>query len=1151
MKILTYTLILLCSFIMRAQYNPDAPWMKHLSTTSKQQSSKSNLLTFNGIVEAFNNYWKDKDPNKKGSGHKPFKRWENYWKNFVKAEGTLPASNELWNSWMETQHAKLNTAKTAVSNWQPKGPFSHTNTGSWSSGQGRINAIIVDPITPNTYYAGAPAGGIWKSTDAGLSWTPLSDQLPQIGVSGIAIDPNDHDVIYIATGDDDNFDTYSVGVMKSIDGGTTWNTTGLNTSPGQPTNMNDIYIHPGNSDMLWVATNRGVFKTTDAGVNWSNTNGTENLNIKDIKIKPGDPNTIYAVTTNTLYVSTDGGDTFTNSEFGTGLPASSNRLVIDVTPNNANAIYVLSALDNAFQGLYKSTDSGVTFNALAANTPSNADLFDDSKQAYYDMALAVSNTDENELYVGVLNIWKSTNGGVDFTKVNEWFQPSSASYSHADIHLLRFYNNALFAGTDGGFYKTTNGGSNFTDLSEGLQIGQFYKLSVSRESSDIMVGGLQDNGGFALNNIWQVYYGADGMDTAIKPDDSSAMFGFIQYGSTLYLSKSSGASNDAYVSAPADEIDPDNNDNGGNWITPLAMDRDGILYAGYSRLYKLCGTEWESVSPSFGNNINIDFLEMDDTDPNLIYVAIDKSLYKSTDKGLSFIAIKTFASNITSIEVNGNDSNFIYVTTSGLGGQVFQSSDGGLNFIDITGSLPGVTKNIIKHQPLHSQNPLFLGTSLGVYRYDDTIGDWEAFDANLPHVSVTDLEINLNDGNISAATYGRGIWQSDIPTESLQNEMSLEDIVGIDEQVVCGTLSSVGALVKNRGTDPIQDITVSYTLNGQTENTVWNGTLVSGASQLIDLPAMAVSGNGLQELNVNATTPGDTYNHNNALNAWFYANTSGTINVVNTFELPDDAIIGFNAESNCPSSSAFWERGIATGTVLNTEATSNNVYGTHLGGSYGNNIKSYLVTPCYDLTLLANPVLKFQMAYDLEEDWDIMYIEYSTDAGMNWSVLGTADDVNWYNSNTTPGVNCFNCPGAQWTGTNTTMQEYSYDLTPLNNESNLVFRFVFHSDEYEVFEGVIIDNLSIEGTLNVTDFDPKVFRVHPNPSYHRFNITTKTASSISFTVTDITGKVILQTQNAKVKNNTYRLDMGNCAAGIYFLNLTSATGKITKKLILK
>ena len=189
------------------------------------------------------------------------------------------------------------------SDWQSVGPFDHTNTGSWSSGQGRVNAIAVDPNNPDVMYVGAPAGGIWRSTDTGATWEPLTDQLPQIGVSGIAVDPQDSDIIYIATGDDDAGDSFGIGVLKSIDGGATWNLTGLNET-NSPDSLNEIFVHPEDSNILWVATTSGVFKTIDAGDNWTNVRPG---NMDDLRLKPGDPNTLYAVTSNIFFKSTDGG----------------------------------------------------------------------------------------------------------------------------------------------------------------------------------------------------------------------------------------------------------------------------------------------------------------------------------------------------------------------------------------------------------------------------------------------------------------------------------------------------------------------------------------------------------------------------------------------------------------------------------------------------------------------------------------------------------------------------------------------------------------------------------------------------------------------------------------------------------------------------
>ena len=206
-------LTLCFTFLSFSQFNPGAPWMSQFS----QQDIKSNKIKFQDITDAFNSYWQTRDPMAKGSGYKPFKRWENYWKSYVNQDGYLPSKAFLWQTLQDKNQMSSARSTKAVSNWQPMGPFSHTNTGSWSSGQGRVNVLVVDPNNPNTYYVGAPAGGIWKSTDAGQTWTPLSDQLGQIGVSGIAVDYNNSNTIYIATGDDDAGDTYSIGVWKSTD----------------------------------------------------------------------------------------------------------------------------------------------------------------------------------------------------------------------------------------------------------------------------------------------------------------------------------------------------------------------------------------------------------------------------------------------------------------------------------------------------------------------------------------------------------------------------------------------------------------------------------------------------------------------------------------------------------------------------------------------------------------------------------------------------------------------------------------------------------------------------------------------------------------------------------------------------------------------
>ena len=447
-----------------SQFNSNAPWTKN-STDNKD-------LTFKEIQDSFELYWSDKNYKIKGSGYKPFKRWEYHWQNSLTDDGYLISPQEIWNAFYQKKSRSLNRVTSVlvpVSNWVPIGPINNSNVGS-TRARGRVNIVHADPSNPNTLYMGTPAGGIWKSTDNGSNWTPLSDELPQIGVSGIAVDYTNSNTIYIATGDKDAADTYSIGVMKSTNGGTTWNTTGL-TFTNTSTRAGDLVIHPTNNQILWCGTSVGLYKTSNAGTTWTLVQ-TGSFAQGSVRLKPGDPTTVYAVSNNRFYKSTNTGDSFTVST--TGLPLSAGRFIMDVTPANSNFIYILaSTTGNGFQGIYKSSNGGTSFLKVSGTTN-----ILESTQSWYDLALAVSPTNANEVYTGCLNVWKSIDGGTTSTVINSWssFTPS---FTHADIHFLGFFNNKLYCGSDGGFYESLDGGINFTEKTGAAQIGQIYKISVS------------------------------------------------------------------------------------------------------------------------------------------------------------------------------------------------------------------------------------------------------------------------------------------------------------------------------------------------------------------------------------------------------------------------------------------------------------------------------------------------------------------------------------------------------------------------------------------------------------------------------------------------------------------------------------------------
>jgi len=1103
------------------QHDENAPWMMN-KDLNKNLNSKSTLID---ISTAFNNYWKNKDYSKKGSGFKPFKRWENHWNNYLLDDGTIATPDMIWNATQQSQ----SIIQSEISNWSSVGPF----TTNVKSGQGRINTFIIDPNNANTFYVGAPSGGIWKSTDSGITWLPLSDHLPQIGVSGIAIDPNDSKIIYISTGDDDARDTYSVGVLKSIDGGASWGKTGLDFSSTSATS-NEIYIHPNNSDIIWVSTNTGFYKSSDAGKNWDkNLSG----NIKDFKLKPGDPTTIYAVSGSKFYKSEDSGDNFVviTSE----LPVSSSRFAVDVSPANPNIVYVLSAkTDNSFQGLYKSTDSGDTFTKTGVTT----DIFGGSRQAWYDMALTVSPANADFVFVGVLDIWRSIDGGETFSKKNDWRIPSQPSYTHADIHFLRFFNNKLYAGTDGGIYESTNNANSFTDLTETLNISQYYRISTAKTSAANIAGGLQDNGGFARsNNTWHVYHGGDGMDNAVDPNNKNTYYGFTQFGSSLNVTYNAGETQGGTVAnAPSDETNG-SSDRGGNWITPLVSNDQSVLYAGYSKLYKYENNDWQAVSGKvFGGDLNN--IAIAASNNQIIFTSRSNKLFKSVDGGVTFNEITfIFPRFISSIAINNQNSDIIYISNNGFNGAVYKSNDGGDNWTDISFNLPNEPKLVIKHQNQSLTNDLYLGTIIGVYHINDNMTEWELFANNLPNVPINDIEINIEDELITVGTYGRGVWQSPIVVNKANKDISLL-AVNTNNSVQCNGITPK-ITIKNNGLNSFNSIDIVYYVDDEPYEYTYTGAVSPNEIIEIELPNNNNIDIGFHSLRVEATVANDSFSDNNILYATFTSNNSGEGLYINTFGDVNEDIWLTQTLGN---SVDLWQKGLAT-TTLFLDKTDNS-YITNPTGNYTDETTSYLISPCYDLSKLENPILKFDMVFDIELDWDVLYLEYSINSGESWHILGTANDPNWYNSDFIDAQRPITV-GKQWTGTDATLKEYSFNLSSFSDESNIIFRFIFATDQAENGEGASIDNFTIAASaiLAVDDVTKNSLVVFPNPSTAVFNIRRQSFEKMDISVFDITGKLIFQEKN--IYSSYYSLNLSQASKGIYFLKIVDGNNQIAKRLI--
>lgn len=801
MKTITKTILFLL-FLLSSQMSFSQPWMKKIT---------SEKPTFKEIQSAFNDYWKDK-PIEKGQGYKPFKRWEWFTESRLLPNGDFPSSSITWDEFQkyyskQNFEKQSNTQKSAQSNanWTFKGPS--TTPGGYN-GLGRINCIAFHPTNPNIFWVGTPAGGLWKTITGGASWTTNTDNLPVLGISDIAVNPTNANIMYVATGDGEAAlsltsigaftagDTKSVGILKSIDGGNTWNTTGLNWNVTSEKLIRRLIINPSNPQILIAAASDGIWRTTDSGANWT---PVQTGYFMDLEYKPGDPTIVYATTYNNngnakIYRSTDSGNTW--SLIST--LANVTRINLAVSANWPDLVDALCAYNNSegsgLSGLWYSSNSGASFTQYFTGTNSNNLLHCSNNasgaggQGNYDLAYTINPTNSSDIWLGGINTWNSTDGGANWSlktyghpnAINGCGSNPGVSTVHADQHFLAFHPlvpGTMFVCNDGGLYKTTNSGASWTDLSNGLQISQIYRIGASQTVANNIICGLQDNGSREIfNNNWYEQTGGDGMECII--DYSNASTEYASYAKGVIYRTNDFWANQTTISANIPGGQPT-----GAWITPFVIhpSNPNILFAGYDKLYKSTnqGNSWVAISPVLDANL-LYSIAVSPSNTNTIYAASQGFLYKTINGGLNWTSISLGISNakISYITVDPTNSQKVFLTLSGYssGNKVFMSPDGGVNWINYSFTLPNVPVNCIVYQN-GSNEGLYIGTDFGVFYTDGTMSDWVPYQTGLPNVIVTELEISYNNNKLWAATFGRGLWNTDlfvplsVPEQEIYNQI--------------------------------------------------------------------------------------------------------------------------------------------------------------------------------------------------------------------------------------------------------------------------------------------------------------------------------------------------------------------------------------------
>ncbi len=724
---------------------------------------------FYDVQRVFNIYWKDR-PVTRSSGFKPFKRWEYMMQLYrINPDGTRRPADHAYNEYQKylTSHPG---ARSLAGDWINLGPFIIPE-GKGYKGLGRLNAVAFDPSDPDIIWVGSPSGGLWKTTTGGNSWESTTDNLPSLGVSAILIDYVNPDIIYIGTGDRDAGDADGMGVFRSTDGGQTWEP--WKTGMGNRV-VGRLLMHPTSNQQIFAATSGGIYRSNTGGSSWSL---VISGNFKDIVFKADNTDIMFAASGGNFYRSTNGGFTF--SQVTNGLPGG-DRAVIGVTPADPEMVYFLITNGDSFKALYRSTDAGLSF-TMRSNSPNIMSwgcTGGDGGQAWYDLDIAIDPENENIIYAGGVNCFKSTNGGMNWNIVSHWWGDCGVPAVHADLHVLEWnpLDGRLYAGNDGGVYFTGNGGINWTEISNGLPISQVYKIGQSATVRDKCVNGYQDNGSSTyLGSYWQVTGGGDGMECAVDQKDAAYSYHTVYFGS-IYRNY-----NNSYQ-ATVCENGAYGIDESGSWITPFILDElnPNTMFVGLKNIWRCDNVKapasqitWSRISYNLGSTNTQDMraLEQSPANTDILYISrYDNKLYRTdeahdiTVNWVDLTSLLPSTGGVVDMECHPTNPDIVYISQNN---KIFKSTDRGLTWENITGTLPNVTWSSIAYYK-NSHEGLYISSNIGVYYRDQFMSDWIMFSDGLPvDASINEIEIYYDSDDpagdiIRAGTYGRGMWESDM-----------------------------------------------------------------------------------------------------------------------------------------------------------------------------------------------------------------------------------------------------------------------------------------------------------------------------------------------------------------------------------------------------
>jgi PKD repeat protein len=657
-------------------------------------------------------------------------------------------------------------SQSAVGTWHFFGPtdMAFKTLPYIGNGIGRVSAIKFHPTDSQTMYTVGCHGGIFKSINRGQTWSvmPGTDQMPDTKTASVCIDFTDDNILYLGTGDPNSF-ANGMGVWKSTDGGSSF--TQSSTGMGNIT-VTDIIMSPLDHNTLLASTQAGLYKSSDAGATWSQTQPTPKR-VDDIKMKPGSTNTVYAATGTTFYISHDFGSTWISSALPT-FPSNNLSARIAVSPADTNRIYLGAAKDNGY--ILKSTDGGASFSTVFTSSSTCIICYaatpGSGTQGDYDFAMCANPLNANELLLCAETIWRSLDGGSTWTPIEDPYQSSNLM---ADFHTIVFdpyYPNEVFLSCDGGIWSSIDTlRTIWRARNAGLGTWQIYHSGQHPLFRDVYAIGTQDGGLYIYhNNRWTYLDGGDEL--------SLEYFSYLP-GYDLWRPW------DSYRAAISDTAaihDVSFNDPIGQTNSPMAFWPNLKTLAVYGKDTVYRSTNIDATKPNWTSILNSSYgiqdIKFCAADSNVLYVLTNKdTIYRSDNaQAASPTFIKLRAPDATAYQAflatSKSNPDIVYMTSQW---KIYMSKDKGATWQNISSNLPSGSGYIqtVVHDDYSANERLFVMLNSSVYYKDSTTTTWSITTGLESVATARDLSI-YNDGTsggvLRVSTFGRGVWECPIYT---------------------------------------------------------------------------------------------------------------------------------------------------------------------------------------------------------------------------------------------------------------------------------------------------------------------------------------------------------------------------------------------------